>query len=251
MKKQVKPDIMPAVLGLLGILGYGLRTALYATAVDAKGLLISFHPLELGLWLCSALAAGLTVWDARKLPQDTVKAETAVSLPAALGHILAAAGIVLTVLPGGGMGLTPVQKLWRFAGMACGPLLLWGGFQRARGEKSFFGIYAAVSVFFALHLVCHYQSWCADPQLQNYVFSFLGSLALMLFAYYRSALQVGSGKPRLLRLTGLLALYLCLTAASAGNTEPLLYLGCGLWAGSDTKAGEADASSGSGEKSPE
>ena len=84
-------------------------------------------------------------------------------------------------------------------------------------------------MFFAIHLVANYQVWCADPQLQNYVFAFLASLMLMLFGYYQAAFCVDRSSSFRLRLTGLLAMYFCVVALAAG-TFPYLYGGCAVWA---------------------
>lgn len=231
MKKQRKKDLLPLGILALGFLGFFLRNALYIFALDEKNLLLRGHPLELTLWGCTAAAGVLLVLSGWKQRETACGSEGYFmgSLPAALGHILGACGILLTVLLDFGASFTLLGKLWRAAGVLSAVLLFWAAFDRLRGIKPFFGCYCLCSVFFALHLIQHYQLWCSDPQLQNYVFAFGAVMALMLFAYQQASLCVDSGKPSLQRLTGMAAVFLCLVAMS--NTQQLyLYLGCGVWA---------------------
>lgn len=225
MKDFCKRNILPAAVVLLGIFGYSLRSGLYAVAVDHKNLLVRGHPLEIALWACTAaavLAAVLdgAVWQSRKSGIG--------ALIGGLGHILAAAGILMTVL-GQNLFLTPIMQMWKVAGMISAALLCLAGLFLAMGKRPLFVSYVAGSVFFALHLIGHYQSWCADPQLQNYVFSFLGGLFLMMISYFQAAALAGMGKIRLQRLSCLLALYCCL-AAIANTQYLILYFSCGIWA---------------------
>ena len=230
MKKTKTYDLMPLGILLLSVMGFWLRTELYAAGVDGKNLLVRGHPLEIGLWVCTAAAVVLCLAAARQgYKVKSYAANFEASLPAALGHILAGSGILLTVLWEPAPGLAPIGQLWKVAGIAGCPLLYWAAFCRVRGSRPFFGCYGGVSVFFALHLVANYQTWCADPQLQNYVFAFLASLALMLFAYYQTAFCVDGGSGFLLRLTGLMAVYFCLTALARGASL-FLYGGCAAWA---------------------
>lgn len=230
MKKMKNYDLLPLGVLLLSLVGFALRTGLYATGLDGKNLLVRWHPLEAALWVCTAAAAALCLASARqgyRVQQYAANFEG--SVLSAFGHILAGSGILLTVLQEPVTGIALIGKLWKVAGMVCCPALYWAAFCRARGVRPFFGTYGLVSIFFALHLVANYQTWCADPQLQNYVFAFLAALMLMLFAYYQTAFCIDGGSSFLLRLTGLLAAYCCLTALAA-MSAPYLYGGCAVWA---------------------
>lgn len=229
MKPILKPKYLPWVVVLLGIVGCALRGSLYAFFVDARNLLPRMHPVTLALLAVTALTAGLVVLTVRCCTgSERYRDNFPVSLPAALGHILLASGILLTVLPYPAVMPGLVGKLWRFLGIASAPLLCYAGFSRALGKKPFFLGYVAVSVFFALHLVCHYRVWCSDPQLQNYFFAFTASLGLMLFGYYQAAVCVRMGNRRMLLGTGLVTAYLCLV--SLPNVDYMyLYLGGAVW----------------------
>ena len=229
MKTILKPKYLLWTVGVLGVLACGLRGSLYAFLTDARGLLPRSHGVVLALWGLTALAALLAVLAVRR-PEGIELRENSfpASLSAAVGHILLAAGILLTVLLNGPAMPGAVGRLWKLLGVAAAPLLTWGAFSRSLGKKPFFLTYVVVSVFFAFHLVCHYRSWCSDPQLMNYVFAFTGCLGLMLLAYYQSAACVGMGNSRMLVLSGLLSAYLCL-AALPQVQYPWLYVGGAVW----------------------
>ena len=230
MKRNRTADLLPLGVVLLAAGGFALRSALYVFAVDEKNLLLRHHPLSLALLVCTAAAAALALAAARQgYKVKSYAPNFDISLPAALGHILAGSGIALTVLLTPAPGIGPVALLWKGSGLLCCPMLLLAAFSRSRGDKPFFGTYGVVSIFFALHLVAHYQLWCSDPQLSNYLFSFLASICLMLFAYYQTAFCVDNGSSFLVRLTGLLAAFCCVTTLSAADA-PYLYGGCALWA---------------------
>ena len=230
MKKNRNPDIMPLGIVLLSAAGYVLRSGLYTTALDDKNLLLRNHPLALCLWGCTAAAFVLSLVAAGqgyKISQYAANFEG--SVMAALGHILAGSGILLTVLLDPVPVLDPAATLWKVCGILSCAALYWAAFSRARGDRPFFGTYGVMSVFFAIHLIANYQLWCADPQLQNFVFAFLACLMLMLFAYYQCAFCVDSGSSFRLRFTGLLAVFFCVCAIAVQG-HLWLYGGCAVWA---------------------
>lgn len=229
MKKQRNVNLLPAGVLVLSCVGFFLRSMLYGRALDEKNLLLRQTPVEMLLWVCTLAAAVLILLGSRKQISAGKTVSFGTSLPAVIGHILAACGILLTVLLGALFDMSALGKLWKLAGFLAAPLLLWAAFDRLQGKRPFFGAYGVCSVFFALHLISHYQSWCADPQLQNYVFAFGAMMALMLFAYQQCAACVGMGNRQHLQISGLLAGYFCLVAAA--NTRQLyLLLGCAAWA---------------------
>ena len=101
MKQTCKQNRLPIVTVVLGCCALILRRVLYAVAVDVKNLLPVNHPLEIVLWVLTAIAAAwiiASVWklDGSAKYEDNFRP----SLMAAVGHYIAAAGILLTVLLG-------------------------------------------------------------------------------------------------------------------------------------------------------
>jgi len=238
VKSTLNRMAAPVAAAVMGAGGFCLRSGLYAAGLDHKNLLVSGHPLEAALWAFTAAMVLLVMLDGLCQPKYRAVAFGGALLPA-LGHILAGTGIVLTALFYEDLVTGPLVKAWKTVGFLCGPAFYWGAFCLLRRKRPFFGVYAVSCVFFALHLICHYQSWCADPQLQNYVFSFLGILLLMLLSYHRCAFCVSGEVSPLLRSAGMLAFYFCLTSL-VNDPYPLLQLSCGLWALTGSAAAEPE-----------
>lgn len=224
MKHSEKTHLLSPMFLLLAVVGCALRYRLYQVAWDEKGLLASRHPLELCLWLCSAGALvllGLLV-SGEKAPSRSP------GVLSALGNILAASGILLTVLANRDALPALFGSLWLFSGLLAAAMLLYAAFSLCLRRQPSFLTYVTACLFFALHLVGHYRTWCSEPQLQNYLFAFLGAMALMLYCYGCSAARLGRGKGRVRLFWGLAAIY-CGIVTLARTGYPWLYLGCSLW----------------------
>ena len=233
MKNMVKTNRMPVlILGISGIC-LCLRRLLYAVAVDENNLLPVLHPLEILLWLVTFLGTALVimlVW--RKKGSNRYEDNFSASVPAAAGTVLAAAAIGLTaVLKDAGMpGF--LGLMWRGLGILSAGAMLFAAWCRYQGQRPPFLLHGVVCVFFAVHMVSHYQAWSGNPQLQDYFYDLGGIMLLMLFAYYQTAFDTDSGNRRMQLAAGLLAALWSFTAVS--RTEfPLLYAACGIWALTD------------------
>ncbi len=214
---------------LFGVVAFLLRMGLYQTAVDVKGLLLRNHPLEIALIGLTAAAAAVLVFCVRKIDdsgrfEDCYRAD----LAAAVGSVAAGTCILATVLtaaPGAGGYL---ENAWRILGLAVPVCLFLVGVARVQGKRPFFALHVVVCLFFVVHIVNRYQHWSGNPQLQDYVFSLLGAMALMFFGFYLAALEADCGHPRMTLGMGLAAIYLCM--AELGRTsDSWLYLGGLLW----------------------
>ena len=217
--KKVK---FPVVMTALAVLGFVLRRLVYMTAVDGKNLIVSGHPVLIALWVLTAAALALAAFSGWK--QKASGLSFAAHGPAFLGHSLLGAGIALTVL------LNPLPMpgvlglLWKVFGIVSAVCLLMAGFDRMRGKKPFFALYAPVCLFFAVHVVVHYQIWCSNPQFTDYAFALLASVALSLHSYQLAAFSAEMGEKKMLVCTALAAVYLC-GAEMALSVYPYLYLG--------------------------
>lgn len=233
MKTLLKPTNLPALVVGFGFTAQVLRRLLYAVVMDARGLLISGHPLTLVLTAMSFAVAAWVALSVRKLDgSDVYEDNFFPGKNALLGHLAMGFGILMTVLTtepalGGYVGL-----LWRVLGYAAPLCLMAAGAARAQGKKPFFLLDLMACLFLMLHLVCQYRLWSASAQLQNYVFALLGTIALMLFAFYTAAFSAGVGRRRMQLFMGLMAVYLLIAELAATAYSPL-YLGGVLWALTD------------------
>lgn len=207
-----------------------LRILLYTFALDEKNLLVAHHPLKLALGVLTAGALLLIVVCVWKLGGSDIYADNfSPSVPAFIGHTAAGAGILITVLTY--YPATPgyLGAAWNLLGYAAPVCLFLAGYQRMAGKQPFFLLHVVPCLFYAVHVVSHYQLWCSNPQIQDYLYALLATIALTLFGFYHAAFGADAGNRRMLLGTGLAAAFLCITElAATGYTY--LYLGGAIWA---------------------
>lgn len=230
MNKRIVTKYLPACTLALGLVGLGLRAMMYATCVDGRGLLTRNNPYHIACWILAVLTAGaLALATGRRNGINSYSANFPPSVPAALGCWLGSIGMMLTVLLPGDVGTdTTLGLLWKIAGLLSAAGLVYAGMQRLKGGIPHFLSYAAVCVFFALHLICYYQVWSGEPQTADYSFQLLACVLLTLFSYYQTAFAVDTGSRRCQLFAGLMGAFLCCLAL-AKTTTPWLYLGCTGW----------------------
>lgn len=221
------------ICGSFGIAALILRRMLYALATDEKGLLISNHPLAFALWAVVLAGALLILTSVQKLGgsgayEDNFSASTGASL----GHALMGCAVLTIVLQGSFSLPGVIAVIWRLLGFAAAPAMIWAGIRRKKGQQPFFGTYALVCLFLLVYLVSRYQSWSGNPQLQDYIFDLLATVALVLFSYHTAAFGAGMGKRRMQLTFGLLTILLCSVVLSGGE-NPILYVGGAVWAATD------------------
>ena len=218
-----------AALGF-GMAAFGLRAALYAFAVDVKGLLVSGHPLTCALWAVVAAGAAFILWNVRSQKgSSTYEDNFSPSNDAAIGSGLMALGLLMTVTGQPTAASGTLGLLWKILGILSIPAVALSGVSRYRGKCPFFGFHALLCVFLLIHMVSRYQEWSGNPQLQDYVFELLATVALTLFSYHCAAFETDMGSRRMQLATGLLAVLLC-PAALAGSESGWLYIYGTVWA---------------------
>lgn len=228
MKKTIKPNLLPPLALICGGVGLALHKLLLVAGMDERHLLVPGHPLEIALWVLTAAFLVFAGFAVRTLGG---KGDYAANFPqstAVMGwNVFFAAGILWTV------SQTPAMEgalgqIWRVLGVLAALGLAWAGYSRRLGKVPCFAAHMVLCAFLTIHLVTHYRTWSGDPQLQNYVFTLLGSVALVFFTYYHTAFDVGFCKRRLLMTAGLAAMYLC-TVGMLDTPYTLLYVGAIPW----------------------
>ena len=216
---------LPLLMLLPGAAALALRRGLYAAAVDAKGLLIQNHPLEIALLVLTAaalLTAVLAAWKAAGELQNTG------DLRGVLGNVAAGLGILATTRTGLPVMGGYLTDLWWILAQAAPVCFGLAAVFRAFGKRPFFLLHVVPCLFLLVHLVTRYQVWSGHPQMQDYVFAMLGAMALLFFTFYTAAMEADCGSPRIRLGMGLAAVYLCM-AELARSSCPGLYLGGMLW----------------------
>lgn len=230
MKNPVKADTLKYLIPGAGGLGLVLRILLYATGIDGRGLLVR------GYWastlLCVlTLAVLFFVFLATRSLGGSVdhRAAYPVSAAAAIGAFAAMIGIGITTLGEFAEFSSRLHLLIWALGLLSAVFMGCIGICRLTGKKPSFLLSAVICLYFALRMVSRYQSWSADPQLQDYCFYLMAYVALMLTAYQHAAFDEGLGNHRALWFCSLMAVYLCCVSLK-GTTDLWLLLGCGIWA---------------------
>lgn len=229
MKQRIPANYIAWLSLGFGLVGFMLMTVLYSRCVDDLGLLVRENPFYPAAWGVMALAAVVLVLVLLPLGGSNTYAHNFwPSMPAAAGAVLAAAGILATVLLPSTAPQDRLTLLWKISGFLAAAGLVAAGICRWLGKQPFFLMYAAVCLFFALHLGNQYRLWSRNPQSSDYSFQLLACIFIMLFAYYQTAFTVGSGKRRAQLFAALMGFCLCCTAL-AKTENPWLYPGCALW----------------------
>lgn len=211
--------------GGLGILGGVLRLLQETFALDGRDLLIRGHVLTFGVLLVLGVTLVILGGAVRKLDGSNRWEHNFQASPlAAVGLLMGAVGILLTVLTGRNLA-----TIWAMLALiAVGLLAVWAGC-RYSGKPVPTLCPLGVCLFFLAHLVANYRTWSADPQTMDYLLDLLAAIFLMLFCYYCATFAAGIGSRRMQLATGLMAVALCLMAL-AHTGWPWLYLGGGCLA---------------------
>ncbi len=235
MYQRTNTKPLPLLAAAMGFVGMGLRWALYAFCMDEKSLLPVNHPVEIALWILTAAALALIAVLSWKRDGSSSYADNFTASPlAAVGTIAAGIGILLTVLLNAPLLNNRLGVAWKLLGLLSFPCLLAAGYKRYQGKQPFFVLPIIPCLFLVMHIINHYQRWSGNPQLQDYVFTLFGTMALMFFCFYTTAFAVDSGRRRMYLGMGSAAVYLCLVSLPEGNCL-YLYAGgifwvlCELW----------------------
>lgn len=230
MKHLFKPASLPVMTAGAGGIALVLRKLLYRFATDGKGLLVPGHLLSWLLGLLTVAVMAVILVSAWKLDGSNRYRDNFRPEPSAFaGHIAAALGIGITVLSHEPILESYLGTAWHLLGILSPVCLVLAGLARMQGKRPFFLLHLIPCLFLVFHIVNHYQVWSGNPQLQDYVFTLFGTMALMFFGFYCAAFDVGSGQRRMHLTMGLSAVYLLL-AELARTDYPWLYVGGILWA---------------------
>lgn len=227
MKNSLKPAILPWFTLGCGGLGLALRLWLYASA-DKKGLLAAGHPAATLLLILTALTLAALFLCVR--PLKPIGKYTRL-FPPGMGRAVGCAAGALGILAGaihqygshGGFIHLFTLIVGVFAAICLGKT----GRNRLQGSRPSFLLHTAVTVFFILYAVCNCRVWGAEPQLQEYFFSLLACIFLMLTGYYLSVLDTRKASRRWLVFSNQAALFFCCLSLNGENR--MFYLGMLLW----------------------
>lgn len=234
MRKILKPNSLALLLSGGGLLALLLRQLMAASAIDGKGLLISGHPLWIGLLVLTAAAALALLLGTRTIQgPDTYRDSFPDSMLAALGCV----PVLITAMRDasqhyqtGTMAADLIGTLTAMIGalvaVAAAISFLIAALCRLTRKQVPFLCHGLICVHFALKMLALYQTWSFDPQVHDYCFQLFACIALTLTAYQLAAFDAGKGSHRALWFWGLAAVYLSFACLDSG----LFYAAGGSWA---------------------
>ena len=210
----------------LGIVCMLLQRQILIHGYDEKGLMIASNPAFWALWVMSLgfLAAVVCL-----LPKLGDAGTYRMNFPPCLfsSSAMIAAG-VLMALDGGLELVFGGNFLLALGAVIAGAAMFVCGLFRLRGAHPLCWFDGAVCLYLILHLMQHYRTWNADPQLQKYAFELLAGVAVMLFSLHRARCAGGMMDRKRMVFFGFVGMFLSMVALADGE-DVLFYLACGLW----------------------
>ena len=230
MTNNIRVHTLKIMTIIAAILGCLLRSYLYASAIDRKGLLISGHWATLGLIGLTVLFLAGLVLLARNPEEELDYWDCFTpSIWRCCGSLMAATAILLRTLWSNTSLTAYVDKITVLFGVAAAIGLLIASFAFLSGSKPSFLCHSAVSIYFALQMVAHYRQWSADPQLMDYFYYVAAFICLMLSAYFLTQFHVNPFSHRALWISAMAAVYFCVVAIPESGDTTFLLL-CAIWA---------------------
>lgn len=229
MNEPIAPNKLKYLMLGAGGIGLVLRTLYYATGVDSRGLLESFHLARILLIALTVAAAAVLIFKTRALAGPE-KARDAFpqSLTAGLGCLPAGILILITTWLERDIQRGTLGTVGLMLGIAAGLSLLDAARCRILDAPRHWISGAIVCVYFTFRTVCLYRAWSSHPQLQDYLFYLGAYIALMIASYYHAAFSCGLGNHRALWIASLAAVYFCCLCMT-NSPDRLLLFCCGLW----------------------
>lgn len=214
---------------VLGAVGAALRYWLFSTGVDEKGLIVTEHPAQLLIWLLT-LAVSVTLVIATRWIKNSAdyRSNFPPSVLGSAGFLLAAGATAFVTL----RRLDTLTDILSIAGFALGcasilclAFLAWKRFYGQRPNPIAFIIICA---WLMVDLILLYRHWSATPQVQNYCFSLLANVCIMLSVYYSATFSANMGNRQMHTLFHLLAVFFCLVSLPKCENSVYYGLMCGF-----------------------
>ncbi len=220
MKHLSKLPVLTASCAGLGLVCLCVRQWLLSSGTDKKGLLVAGHPgtvlslLLLAVCICILCLAlrQKQVYRFRNTPLSVVS-----MVMFAIGYGFAAWKLLSTP----GQALSVITAALGILSAMCALLIAFALFRKLRLHPL---VYCPFVLFFMFFLVCRYQQWSGEPELQRYLFQMLSVVSLMISAYHRAALEADKKGARIYLLSSRAAVFFCI-AAIPGSVYGVLY-GC-------------------------
>lgn len=210
---------------LFGIIGCALRLRFDNTGMDGFGLYRQDHPAWIGLCVLTLGVLVLNYFLTRDPGNNTIYSE---NFPRSI------AGGVSCILLAIAMGFTGIMdllaatefldKLLAVVSMLSAVCLAVAGVERFAGNQPVFFAHMIPCVYFALRLFAMGRDLGTEPEVREFLFQFLASVALIPALYWLWAFDVNLGNRRKSLFFSLSALFFCLVATFEVKEGIVMYL---------------------------
>ncbi len=222
MRKQFHKLVLITLF--FGIAGAAAQFWLLHTAVDEKGLFTLPHPaVFVGFGFAVAAVIWMILQTQPILPMNDYTKTFPASRLAAFGTIVYAVGLLVSSVS---LWMESAAFLFRICcitGIAAAAALVYTALQRLHRSQYSSLTMIIVTVHWMLRLVCRYQGWMTQPQIQRYLYPLLLHVSVMITAFYRAFPDQQS--PHLRKyIRFCLASLLLSCIAFPGSQDSLLYL---------------------------
>lgn len=233
MKQMLKAYGLPLLVLAGGLLGALLRWILYTTGVDERGLLVSFHFAEILLWVVTLGTGVLLVLETLPLQQaNKYRFNFPRSAGSAVCCFAAAVGVGVTAIQTLGASESTLTLVCGILGLFSAVSLAFLGYCRWKGVRPSLLFTVLICAFLIVRLVCCYQIWSSDPQVQDYIFPLLANIGATIACYYSAAFSEEEGNRKLHTLFHLAAGYCALVSLPCCDSF-IFYLSVAVWMFSD------------------
>ena len=228
MKKYLKPAILPWFALAAGGVGAALRFWLLSSAGDSH-LLPAGHPAHILVVILSVIVLAILLIGTRPLVQAHKYSFNFPASPVgAIGVLLGAVGIGITSIGDLASGADAFTNFTAWCGLVCVPCLFFVAYCRWKGHHPSLLFHTVTCLYLMIRLVCLYRSWSSDPQLEDFLFSLLATVFLLLSCYHRTAFDANFGSRRSYTFFSLACLYFCCLALP-GCDQVFFCIGAGCW----------------------
>jgi len=221
MKQLSKPPVLSTICCIAGMLCLFFRQWLLGSALDADGLLIIWHPINILIWVLTALVGIVLLvlfftWDKQLVYQFpfTPLSGTA-TLFMAVGYAVAAYPLLFDPT----YYLDMVTGIFALLAILCTLLIALGQFLKLRMHPL---LYCPGVLFFMLYLLASYPLWSGEPQPQFFFFQMMACVFLLLSVFTRAEMAAGRIAGRNYTIFSRAAIFLCI-AAIPHSDRALLY----------------------------
>ena len=217
MKFLSKLPVLTALCAVLGLACLCVRQWLLRTGADDKGLFPAFHP---GILLSLLfLAAALCILCLALRRQQVYRFRNSpLSIISMIFFAVGYASSAWKLLANRPQTLSVIAGILGIVSAVCALYIAFALFRKIKLHPF---IYCPAALFLMFLLVCRYQQWSGEPELQRYLFQMLSVISLMLSAYHRAALESDKKGARSYLLISRAAVFFCIAAIPGSIYGPL------------------------------